>query len=111
MRATRWALGSGDGVLAIVPMFHANAWGMPYAALMAGADLVLPDCHLDPASVIDMIETQRPTVAGAVPTIWNDVMHRLEKDPGHDISSLRLVVCGGSAFGWWPAAARPFRSR
>jgi fatty-acyl-CoA synthase len=58
---------------------------------------VLPDCHLDPRSVIDMIETQRPTVAGAVPTIWNDVMHWLEKDPGHDISSLRLVICGGSA--------------
>ncbi|BBZ41197.1 long-chain fatty acid--CoA ligase [Mycobacterium conspicuum] len=91
------ALGSSDSVLPVVPMFHANAWGMPYAALMAGADLVLPDCHLDPASVIDMIETQRPTVAGAVPTIWNDVMHRLEKDPAHDISSLRLVVCGGSA--------------
>ena len=90
-------LGSSDSVLPIVPMFHANAWGMPYAALMAGADLVLPDCHLDPASVIDMIETQRPTVAGAVPTIWNDVMHRLEKDPEHDISSLRLVACGGSA--------------
>jgi fatty-acyl-CoA synthase len=90
-------LGSGDSVLSIVPMFHANAWGMPYAALMAGADLVLPDCHLDPRSVIDMIETQRPTVAGAVPTIWNDVMHCLEKDPGHDISSLRLVICGGSA--------------
>jgi fatty-acyl-CoA synthase len=91
------ALGSSDSVLPIVPMFHANAWGMPYAALMAGADLVLPDCHLDPAAVIDMIETQRPTVAGAVPTIWNDVMHRLEKNPGHDISSLRLVACGGSA--------------
>jgi fatty-acyl-CoA synthase len=90
-------LGSSDSVLPIVPMFHANAWGLPYAALMAGADLVLPDCHLDPRSVIDMIETQRPTVAGAVPTIWNDVMHRLEKDPEHDISSLRLVVCGGSA--------------
>ena len=75
-------LGSSDSVLPIVPMFHANAWGMAYAALAAGADLVLPDCHLDPASVIDMIETQRPTVAGAVPTIWNDVMHRLEKDPG-----------------------------
>jgi fatty-acyl-CoA synthase len=90
-------LGSSDSVLSIVPMFHANAWGMPYAALMAGADLVLPDCHLDARSLIDMIETQRPTVAGAVPTIWNDVMHRLEKDPEHDISSLRLVICGGSA--------------
>jgi fatty-acyl-CoA synthase len=90
-------LGSSDSVLAIVPMFHANAWGMAYAALMAGADLVLPDCHLDARSLIDMIETQRPTVAGAVPTIWNDVMHCLEKDPEHDISSLRLVMCGGSA--------------
>ena len=90
-------LGSSDSVLAIVPMFHANAWGMPYAALMAGADLVLPDCHLDARSLVDMIETQRPTVAGAVPTIWNDVMHCLEKDPEHDISSLRLVICGGSA--------------
>jgi fatty-acyl-CoA synthase len=84
-------------VLPIVPMFHANAWGLPYAALMAGADLVLPDCHLDARSLIDMIDRLRPTVAGAVPTIWNDVMHRLEEDPDHDISSLRLVVCGGSA--------------
>jgi fatty-acyl-CoA synthase len=78
-------------------MFHANAWGLPYAALMAGADLVLTDRFLDPKSVIDTIETQRPTVAGAVPTIWNDVMHCLESSPGHDISSLRLVSCGGSA--------------
>jgi fatty-acyl-CoA synthase len=90
-------VGASDRVLPIVPMFHANAWGLPYAALMAGADLVLPDCHLDPRSVIDMVEKLRPTVAGAVPTIWNDVMHQLEKDPDHDMSSLRLVVCGGSA--------------
>ncbi|HWF29560.1 MAG TPA: long-chain fatty acid--CoA ligase [Mycobacterium sp.] len=90
-------VGSSDRVLPIVPMFHANAWGLPYAALMAGADLVLPDCRLDARSLIDMVEQLRPTVAGAVPTIWNDVLHRLEKDPGHDMSSLRLVVCGGSA--------------
>ena len=90
-------VGAGDSVLPIVPMFHANAWGLPYAALMAGADLVLPDCHLDARSLIDMVEKLRPTVAGAVPTIWNDVMHRLDEDPDHDISSLRLVVCGGSA--------------
>jgi fatty-acyl-CoA synthase len=90
-------VGGSDSVLPIVPMFHANAWGLPYAALMAGADLVLPDCHLDARSVIDMVEKLRPTVAGAVPTIWNDVMHRLEEDPDHDMSSLRLVVCGGSA--------------
>jgi fatty-acyl-CoA synthase len=90
-------VGSSDCVLPIVPMFHANAWGLPYAALMAGADLVLPDRHLDAKSLVDMIETLRPTVAGAVPTIWNDVMHYLDKNPGHDVSSLRVVACGGSA--------------
>jgi fatty-acyl-CoA synthase len=90
-------VGSGDCVLPIVPMFHANAWGLPYAALMAGADLVLPDCHLDAKSLVDMIEKLRPTVAGAVPTIWNDVMHYLDQNPGHDVSSLRIVPCGGSA--------------
>ncbi|BCI86099.1 hypothetical protein NIIDMKKI_13050 [Mycobacterium kansasii] len=90
-------VGSSDRVLPIVPMFHANAWGLPYAALMAGADLVLPDRHLDAPSLVHMIENLRPTLAGAVPTIWNDVMHHLAKDPGHDVSSLRLVACGGSA--------------
>ena len=90
-------VGAVDSVLPVVPMFHANAWGLPYAALMAGADLVLPDRHLDARSLIDMVERLRPTVAGAVPTIWNDVLHRLEDDPDHDMSSLRLVVCGGSA--------------
>src|SRR6201996_3784025 len=69
---------SSDCVLPIVPMFHANAWGLPYAALMAGADLLLPDCHLDAQSLIGMIEQLRPTVAGAGPTLWNDVMHHLE---------------------------------
>ena len=88
---------SDDVVLPIVPMFHANAWGLAYAALMAGADLVLPDRFLDGASLIELIESRKPTVAGAVPTIWNDVMNCLEKSPGHDISSLRLVACGGSA--------------
>jgi fatty-acyl-CoA synthase len=90
-------IGNEDSVLPIVPMFHANAWGLPYAALMAGADLVLTDRFLDAKSIVDVIETNRPTVAGAVPTIWNDVMHRMEAAPGHDISSLRLVSCGGSA--------------
>jgi fatty-acyl-CoA synthase len=90
-------IGSSDCVLPIVPMFHANAWGLPYAALMAGADLVLPDQHLAARSLIDIVEKLRPTVAGAVPTIWNDVMHYLEQDPDHDMSSLRVVACGGSA--------------
>jgi fatty-acyl-CoA synthase len=90
-------VGFADKVLPIVPMFHANAWGMPYGALMAGAELVMSDRFLDSKSLIDLIETQRPTVAAAVPTIWNDILHCLESAPGHDISSLRLVTCGGSA--------------
>jgi fatty-acyl-CoA synthase len=95
--ANTLGIGAEDSVLPIVPMFHANAWGLPYAALMAGADLVLTDRFLDAKSIIDVVETSRPTVAGAVPTIWNDVMHCLEASPGRDISSLRLVSCGGSA--------------
>ena len=90
-------VGASDRVLPIVPMFHANAWGLPYAALMAGADLVMPDRHLDARSLVALIETLRPTLAGAVPTIWNDVKHFLDREAGHDLSSLRLVVCGGSA--------------
>ena len=64
--ANTLGIGAEDSVLPVVPMFHANAWGLPYAALMAGADLVLTDRFLDAKSVIDVIETQRPTVAGAV---------------------------------------------
>ncbi|GFG55506.1 long-chain fatty acid--CoA ligase [Mycolicibacterium agri] len=86
-----------DKVLPIVPMFHANAWGMPYGAMMAGAAIVMADRFMDSKSIIDLIETQRPTISAAVPTIWNDVMHCLESSEGHDISSLRLVACGGSA--------------
>ena len=90
-------IGFNDSVLPVVPMFHANAWGLPYGALMAGADLVLPDRFMDAKALVDLIETQRPTIAGAVPTIWNDVMNVLESSPDHDISSLRLAICGGSA--------------
>jgi fatty-acyl-CoA synthase len=88
---------AGDRILPVVPMFHANAWGLPYHALMAGADLLMPDRFLQGNRLIDMIEARRPTIAGAVPTIWNDVLQCLDADPGRDISSLRMVVCGGSA--------------
>ena len=87
----------GDRVLPIVPMFHANAWGQPYAAMMAGADLLLPDRFLQAPRLVEMIEQRRPTIAAAVPTIWNDVLQYLHANPGRDISSLRLVACGGSA--------------
>ncbi|GLZ08741.1 long-chain-fatty-acid--CoA ligase [Actinomadura sp. NBRC 104412] len=85
-----------DRVLPVVPMFHANSWGLPYGALMAGASLVMPDRHLQAEPLVRLIEAERPTVAGAVPTIWADVL-RYVKEHGADLSSLRIVPCGGSA--------------
>jgi fatty-acyl-CoA synthase len=90
-------VGADDAVLTIVPMFHANAWGLVYAALMAGADLVMPDRFLQAEPLVKLIASQRPTIAGAVPTIWSDVLKYLEANPGSDISSLGFVGCGGSA--------------
>ncbi|MEU6034043.1 long-chain fatty acid--CoA ligase [Actinomadura sp. NPDC047616] len=94
--ANAMGLGAQDRVLPVVPMFHANAWGLPYAALMAGASLIMPDRFLQAEPLVRIIETERPTVAGAVPTIWNDVL-RYARDNGSDLGSLRLVPCGGSA--------------
>jgi len=85
-----------DRVLPVVPMFHANAWGLPYAAVMAGADMIMPDRFLQPAPLAALIEAERPTLAGAVPTIWNGLLQHVRAH-GSDLSSLRLVPCGGSA--------------
>jgi fatty-acyl-CoA synthase len=85
-----------DKILPVVPMFHANAWGLPYAAVMAGADLLMPDRFLQPAPLAALIEAERPTVAGAVPTIWTGLLQHIRAHGG-DLSSLRVVVCGGSA--------------
>jgi fatty-acyl-CoA synthase len=85
-----------DRVLPVVPMFHANAWGLPYAAVMSGADLIMPDRFLQPEPLVKLIEAERPTVAGAVPTIWGALLQHIRQHGG-DISSLRLVPCGGSA--------------
>ncbi|MFD0683786.1 long-chain fatty acid--CoA ligase [Actinomadura fibrosa] len=89
-------LSATDTVLPVVPMFHANAWGLPYAAVMAGAALVMPDRFLQAEPLVRLIEAERPTVAGAVPTIWSDVL-RHAREHGSDLGSLRLVPCGGSA--------------
>ncbi|MEV7968313.1 long-chain fatty acid--CoA ligase [Sphaerisporangium sp. NPDC088356] len=89
-------LSSGDRVLPIVPMFHANAWGLPYAAVMAGASLVMPDRFLQAEHLTRVVAEERPTVSGAVPTIWGDVL-RHARQHDSDLSSLRLVTCGGSA--------------
>ncbi|ULE32156.1 long-chain fatty acid--CoA ligase [Mycobacterium sp. IDR2000157661] len=90
-------IGEADRVLPIVPMFHANAWGLVHSALIAGAELVLPDKFMQAPALVTLIEDTQPTIAGAVPTLWNDIVHYMESDPGHDISSLRLIACGGSA--------------
>jgi fatty-acyl-CoA synthase len=91
-----FGLSDRDRVLPVVPMFHANAWGLPYAALLAGASLIMPDRFLQPEPLVKLIEAERPTVAGAVPTIWNGLLQYV-RTHGGDLSSLRLVPCGGSA--------------
>jgi fatty-acyl-CoA synthase len=89
-------LTENDRVLPVVPMFHANAWGLPYAAWLAGAGLVMPARFLQAEPLAKLIEAERPTIAGAVPTIWSDLLRYAAEHPV-DLSSLRLVVCGGSA--------------
>ncbi|MGW4830321.1 long-chain fatty acid--CoA ligase [Amycolatopsis japonica] len=89
-------LAQHDKALAIVPMFHAMAWGMPYAALMVGASLLMPDRFLQPAPIAQMLAAEKPTFAGAVPTIWQGLLSHLDANP-QDISHLREVVVGGSA--------------
>jgi fatty-acyl-CoA synthase len=91
-----FALSGQDRVLPVVPMFHANAWGLAYAGLMSGADLIMPDRHLQPATLVQLIAGERVTVAGGVPTIWAGVLAHVRAEGG-DLSSLRLVIAGGSA--------------
>jgi fatty-acyl-CoA synthase len=91
-----FGLSERDKVLPVVPMFHANAWGLAYAAVLAGADLIMPDRFLQPEPLTRLIEAERPTLAGAVPTIWNGLLQHV-RAKGGDLSSLRLVPCGGSA--------------
>jgi fatty-acyl-CoA synthase len=87
-----------DVVMPVVPMFHANAWGLPYAALMQGAALVLPGPHLDPPSLVDLFHCERVTITAGVPTIWMGVLQHLDANPGaRDLSALRSMVVGGSA--------------
>ncbi|MBF6262863.1 long-chain fatty acid--CoA ligase [Nocardia farcinica] len=85
-----------DRVLAIVPLFHANAWGIPYAALMSGANVVMPDRFLQPGPLLEILANLKPTFAAAVPTIWGGVLAALAAQP-QDISHLRTVVVGGAA--------------
>lgn len=91
-----FAFSDADRVLPIVPMFHANAWGWPYAAWVNGADLIMTDRFLQAEHLAKIIEEQRPTAAAAVPTIWS-ALNAYGIEQGMDYSSLRLAVSGGSA--------------
>jgi fatty-acyl-CoA synthase len=83
-----------DVILPVVPMFHANAWGLGQAGVMAGADFVLPGRELSPRAIADLIESERVTLAAGVPTIWIGMLDELD---GRDFSALERIVCGGSA--------------
>lgn len=89
-------LAQGDRALVVVPQFHAMAWGLPYAAFMTGASLVMPDRFLQPAPIAALIAAEHPTFAAAVPTIWQGLNLHLENNP-QDISMMREVLIGGAA--------------
>ncbi|MFW6692724.1 long-chain fatty acid--CoA ligase [Streptomyces sp. MAR4 CNX-425] len=85
-----------DLALPIVPMFHVNAWGLPHAAFMAGTSLLMPDRFLQPGPIADMMEICRPTISGAVPSIWQGLLAELDARP-RDVSAMRTAIIGGSA--------------
>ncbi|MFR0357502.1 long-chain fatty acid--CoA ligase [Streptomyces sediminimaris] len=98
-------LSESDVVMPIVPFFHANAWGLPYGAMMAGAALVLPGDSADPAHLLRLMEAERVTVAGAVPTVWTSLVPGLR---AHDLSATRFLLGGGSAVP--PALSETYRA-
>jgi fatty-acyl-CoA synthase len=89
-------LSGRDRALVVVPMFHANAWGIPHGAALAGSDLIMPDRFLQAEPLARLIETERPTVMGCVPTIFADLLRYVQEHPV-DLSSLTNAACGGSA--------------
>ena len=87
-----------DTVLPVVPMFHANAWGIPYTATMVGASLVLPGPKLDAESVLDLLADEGVTLTAGVPTVWMAMLKAIEAEPGRwDLSALKRLLVGGSA--------------
>lgn len=99
-----------DVMLPVVPMFHAAAWGIPFIAALSGAKLVFPGPHLDAASLVTLMASERVTVAAGVPTIWLGILALLDAEKGkHDLSSVRTMVIGGSAAP--PAMMQGFKER
>ncbi|WP_194138513.1 long-chain fatty acid--CoA ligase [Robertmurraya kyonggiensis] len=89
-------LSEKDVAMAIVPMFHANAWGLPFAGVWFGTTLVMPGPYFTPKILAELIEEEKVTFSAGVPTIWLGMLKELEEKE-YDISSLRAVLCGGSA--------------
>jgi fatty-acyl-CoA synthase len=102
-------LSESDTVLAVVPMFHANAWGLPFSCALVGASQVLPGPYLDPASLVELFESRRVTVSAGVPTIWHGLLKYLDANPGRDLSTLRQLIVGGAAIP--EATIRAFETR
>ena len=94
--ADTFALSERDTILQLIPMFHANGWGIPYAGIMTGSRLVFCGRHLQPADIALLIENERATFSAGVPTLWMTLYSHLESHP-HDIASLRMVVVAGAA--------------
>jgi fatty-acyl-CoA synthase len=92
------AIGARDTVLPVVPMFHVNAWGLPFTCTLFGAGQVFPGPHLDAESILDLLVSERVTLTAGVPTVWLGLLQELDAHPGeHDLSCLRAAVVGGSA--------------
>lgn len=89
------AVSESDSVLPIVPMFHVNAWGLPYSAALMGSKLVLPGSDMTPEGLCSLIEKEGVTLAAGVPTIWRMVLSEME-NRDYDLSSLRMIVNGGA---------------
>jgi fatty-acyl-CoA synthase len=93
-----FAVSHHDTVLPVAPMFHANAWGLPYTCVMTGARLILPGPNVDAESVLDLMSQEMVTVACGVPTVWLGVLAALEKNPERwKRASPVRIVCGGTA--------------
>jgi fatty-acyl-CoA synthase len=87
-----------DVVCPVVPMFHVNAWGLPFTATMVGAKQVMPGPYLDPPSLLELFASERVTVTAGVPTIWLGILYTLDKDPqAYDLSAMRGMIVGGQA--------------
>ena len=95
-----------DSILPVVPMFHVNAWGLPYGAAMTGAKLVFPGAALDGKSVYELIESERVTMAAGVPTVWLGLLNHMAQH-GFKFSTMKRTVIGGSACP--PAMIKTFR--